>query len=259
MLRNPARERLERGELALGIGLRLARSADIAAAMRAAGFDWLFIDLEHGAMSLETAAQICIAALGAQITPIVRVAADALSEGTRLLDNGALGIVVPHVDSVEQAQAVAARFRYPPRGGRSVTLSLPFFDHGPVAAAHVVQVLDPMTLVVAMIETPQAVASVAEIAAVPGIDILLVGARDLSMTMEVDAKDPTVRDACARVAKACRTHRKWAGVTGIDDPVLMGDCQSWGMRFILTGMDLPLLVEAAAKRCALARNAGAAL
>ena len=70
---NPARERLARGELALGFGVRTAKSVEIAKAARTAGFDWLFLDLEHSAMSIETAAQLAIAALDAGIAPIARV------------------------------------------------------------------------------------------------------------------------------------------------------------------------------------------
>ena len=91
---NPARERLQNGELAIGIGLRQARTVDIAFAMKACGFDWLFIDLEHGTMGLDTAVQISIAALGAGISPIVRVPR-AVTILRRALDGGAYGIVIP--------------------------------------------------------------------------------------------------------------------------------------------------------------------
>ena len=85
----------------------------------AADHDWLFIDMEHGAISAHDATQICIAALPTGVTPIVRICADALDEGTRALDNGALGVIVPHVDTVERAKAIAQAFRYPPIGHRS--------------------------------------------------------------------------------------------------------------------------------------------
>ena len=81
--------------------------------------DWLFIDMEHGAISMHEASQICLAALPTGVTPIVRICADALDEGTRCLDNGALGVVVPHVDTAERAQEIAQAFRYPPLGTRS--------------------------------------------------------------------------------------------------------------------------------------------
>src|ERR671918_3073006 len=100
-VRNIARERLERGELSLGVGVRVVRGVEIAKAMKSAGYDWLFVDLEHGALSIETASQICLAALDAGIAPIVRTPSGEFSVATRLMDNGAMGIVVPHVETAE--------------------------------------------------------------------------------------------------------------------------------------------------------------
>src|SRR5215471_3591795 len=89
---NPARARLERGELSLGVGVRAARTVDIAKMMKSCGFDWLFIDLEHGTMSLEFATTIAVAALDTGIAPIVRVPFMQHHMATRALDGGALGI-----------------------------------------------------------------------------------------------------------------------------------------------------------------------
>jgi len=92
-LENPALARLEANELSLGVGIRHARTVDIARIMQVCGFDWLFIDLEHSAMSLDTAGQISMAALDAGISPIVRIPIGDYSVGNRLLDAGAMGIV----------------------------------------------------------------------------------------------------------------------------------------------------------------------
>ena len=102
-IRNVVREKLEQGLLSLGCGVRLTRSVEIAIAMKSAGFDWLFLDLEHGTMSIDAAAQIATAALDAGIAPLARVPNGEYSIATRLLDNGALGIVVPHVDTADEA------------------------------------------------------------------------------------------------------------------------------------------------------------
>ena len=102
---NHARRRLARGELALGFGVHHLRGAAVGMLAAASGYDWLFIDMEHGAMSVQEATQISIAALGQGITPIVRCCKDALFEGTRALDNGAMGVVVPHVDTADEARA----------------------------------------------------------------------------------------------------------------------------------------------------------
>ena len=101
---NHAKQRLLNGELALGMGLRQARTVDISQIAKSCDFDWLFIDMEHNSMSIDTAAQICQAALGVGITPMIRVPAHDAFHSTRLLDTGAQGIVVPHVSTAEQAR-----------------------------------------------------------------------------------------------------------------------------------------------------------
>ena len=103
--------------------------------MRSAGFDWLFLDLEHSALSIETAAQIAVAALDAGIAPIVRVPNGEYSIATRLLDNGALGIVVPHVETADEARMIVEKLRYPPQGHRSVFSSVPQLDYRAMKAA----------------------------------------------------------------------------------------------------------------------------
>src|SRR6201997_1347780 len=108
-VRNVAHEKLERGQLSLGIGVRITRSVEISKAMAVAGFDWLFLDVEHGVMSLEACAQISTAALDAGIAPIARVPNGEYAIATRALDNGALGIVMPHVDTAAEAREAAIR------------------------------------------------------------------------------------------------------------------------------------------------------
>src|SRR5260370_37857908 len=95
--RNSARERLEKGEVAIGVLLRQARTVDLAAAMKTCGFDWLFLDLEHNSMSLDTAEQIAIAAIAVGIAPLLRIPACRYIMATRALDGVHLGMVVTHV------------------------------------------------------------------------------------------------------------------------------------------------------------------
>src|SRR5260370_1027712 len=102
--------------------------------MKACGYDWLFLDVEYNSMDLDTAVQISVAALGAGIAPIVRVPAGQFWLATRVLDGGALGIVMPHVDTPEEAHEIADRLRYPPQGHRSIAGGLPHFGYVPIAA-----------------------------------------------------------------------------------------------------------------------------
>src|SRR5579862_1375884 len=159
VVKNAAKERLDAGELALGVILRQARTVDIAPIMKSCGFDWLFLDLEHNSMDLDTAVQIAVAALGAGIAPVARVPSGQLWMATRFLDGGGLGIVVPHVDTPHEAQRIAQALRYPPDGHRSVAGGLPHFGYERVGLAETCAALNAATLVVVMLETPTAIAN----------------------------------------------------------------------------------------------------
>lgn len=253
---NAARERLEKGELALGAGIRLARTVEIAKLMKTAGYDWLFIDLEHGSMSLDTACQISIAALDVGLAPIVRVPSGEYSMATRALDNGALGIVLPHVNSAEEARIAVEKLKFPPIGHRSIAGAVPQFDFQPVKATEFVQTLNTASLVIAMIESPEAVAVADDIAAVPGIDILLIGTNDLCAEMNIhgDLANPKVVEAYTKVIAACRQHNKWAGMGGIYVEDIMQRYIDLGARFILSGNDIPFLLGASRARASFLRN-----
>jgi 2-keto-3-deoxy-L-rhamnonate aldolase RhmA len=185
---NPVRRRIESGGIALGVGVRVARGIEIAKLMKVAGFDWLFIDLEHGQMSIDAACQMSVAALDAGIAPLVRVPMGQLTMGTRCLDGGALGIVMPHVDTAEEARAIADAFRYPPVGHRSIVGGLPQVGYANLPIGEAAEAINAGTLVTVMLETPKAIANAAAIAAVPGIDMLLMGCSDLTLEMGIPGK-----------------------------------------------------------------------
>ena len=122
---NVARQKLDAGELAVGLGVRQGRTSDTAMVAKSCGFDWLFIDMEHNSMDLDAAAQMCVAALPTGVTPIVRVPGPESFHATRILDAGAMGVIVPHVDTPDQARRVADICKFPPLGNRSVPGSMP--------------------------------------------------------------------------------------------------------------------------------------
>ena len=120
-------------------------------------------------MGLDTAVQISIAALGAGISPIVRVPKGCYDLATRALDGGAYGIVIPHVDTPEGACAIVDHLKYPPAGHRSVAGGLPQLAFRSAPLGEATAVVNANMLVVAMLETPEAIANADAIAAVPGI------------------------------------------------------------------------------------------
>jgi 2-keto-3-deoxy-L-rhamnonate aldolase RhmA len=258
LVTNHARQRLAAGGLALGFGVQHLRGPAVGMIAQASGFDWLFIDMEHGAMSVDDATRIAIAALGQGITPIVRICKDALHEGTRCLDNGAMGVVVPHVDTAAEAEAVAAAYRFPPLGTRSWG-GPPFaYGLGPVNAAAAQAELNREILVCCMIETPEAVANAAAIAAVPGVDSLMIGTSDLTASMGIAGQigHPDVRAAYAQAAAACAQHGKVMGMGGVYDEQVAPDYIRLGARFILSGSDHAFLMAGAGQRAKFLRALG---
>jgi len=253
--RNVARERLERGDLSLGVGIRAVTSVEVAKAMKSAGFDWLFIDLEHGALSIETASQMCLAALDTGISPLVRVPNGEYSLATRLLDNGAVGVVVPHVETAKEASDIADRLRYPPLGHRGVFSMMPQFDYRPTA--NLTASLNSANLIAVMLESANAIDNAEAIAAVPGIDILLIGTNDLSIEMGVPGElgHAKIVDAYARMIAACQKYAKWPGMGGVYDDELMMRYISMGARFILSGSDLGFLLDGGSARTTFLRGA----
>jgi 2-keto-3-deoxy-L-rhamnonate aldolase RhmA len=247
---------LKAGELAVGIILRQARTVDIAPVMKACGYDWLFLDLEHNSMDLDMAVQISVAALGAGIAPVARVPAGQLWLATRILDGGGLGIVVPHVDTPEEAKSVAAALRYPPLGHRSVAGGLPHFGYEKLGLAETCAAINAATLVVVMLETPQAIANADAIAAVPGIDALLVGTNDLAMELGIPGGfgDERIVAAYQAVIDACRKHGKHAGIGGVADDSLLRKYIQMGVKLVLPGSDLAFLQMAATERAATMRS-----
>ena len=250
-VRNAAKERLEAGELALGMGVRMSRTVDIAKAMKTCGYDWLFIDMEHSSLDLDTAAQISVAAQSAGITPVVRVPGFEHHHASRVLDGGAQGIVAPHVDTPDTAARIVRQCSFPPArpplGGRRALAQLDFEAH-PVGEA--TEAINASTLVIVMIETPEAVENVDAIAAVEGVDGLLVGTNDLCMEMGIPGRvgDPAVMEAQAKVIDACRRHGRHPGLGGVYEPSLMERYIEMGMRFILCGNDLSMLMAGAGAR-----------
>ena len=259
VVKNAALERLRSGDVAIGVGLRQARTVDIAVAMKTCGFHWLFIDLEHNSMSLDTAVQIAMAAGYAGIAPLVRIPAGRYDLATRALDGGALGIVVPHIDTAEKAREAVEQLKYPPIGRRSIASPMPQLGFSALPLPQAMAEVNAQILVVAMLETQEAVNCVEEIAAVPGIDALHVGANDLSAELGVpgDYLHPEVERSFATVIAACKKHGKWPAMGGIYVERELAHYVGLGVRMVLAGNDLGLLLVGATARAALVRGAAA--
>jgi 2-keto-3-deoxy-L-rhamnonate aldolase RhmA len=253
---NRAKRQLREGKLAIGLGLRQARTVDIAQIASTSGFDWLFIDCEHNSMTVDTAAQISAASLAIGITPLVRVPGYEHHHASRALDNGAQGIVFPHVDTPEHARKLAGYCRFPPAGHRSMGGGLQQAGFAPMPLGDLARAMNDETLVVVMLESPQGIENCEAIAAAPGVDAILVGTNDLCFEMGIPGKfdDPRVAAAYAKVIAACRKHGKFPGMGGMYTPELLERYVGMGVQLVLAGSDFSLLMQAGSARASLVRG-----
>jgi 4-hydroxy-2-oxoheptanedioate aldolase len=240
----------DRPRLSLCLCLTQARTADYPLMAAECGFDSIYVDLEHTATSLETASMLCIVAAGAGLKPLVRVPSLSPETMIRALDTGAQGIIVPHVDTPAQARYVVDVCRFAPIGKRSVIGANPVNRYRAAPVAEVVGFCEAQTIVAVMLESYQAIENAEMIASVPGVDMLLVGAYDLSEEMGIlsDFGHSRFRQAVTRVAVACRLHGKTAGIAGIADIQLLNEFVAAGVRFISAGTETGLFMDAARLR-----------
>jgi 4-hydroxy-2-oxoheptanedioate aldolase len=142
---------------------------------------------------------------------------------TRALDGGALGLVMPHVDSAAEAREIVDHLKYPLVGHRSVSGAQPQFDYKTIKTAELTASLNAATLTICMVETPKAIANVEAIAAVPGVDVVLVGTNDLAAEMGIqgDFANPKIAAAYKKVIAACKKHKKFPGMGGVYNEELM--------------------------------------
>lgn len=239
IFQNSTKRRMQAGNVALGFGVHHLRSIAAPTLAAASGHHWMFLDNEHGSFSVHEIAQLCMAALPTGVTPIVRVCANAIDEATRALDNGAQGIVMPHVDTAKEARRIADAFRYPPAGHRSWGGPPAIYGYRPPAMAEAQRAINDEIMTVVMIESPEAVKNAGDIAEVDGVDVLLIGTSDLSAELGVAGQmdHPKIIDAYETVGAACRKHGKVLGMGGVYDEANAARYVGMGARFVLTGSD----------------------
>jgi 2-keto-3-deoxy-L-rhamnonate aldolase RhmA len=242
---------LRAGEPRLMLGIRGSRTTDIVRVARATGHHAVLVDLEHSTMSLDVASELCSAAYDLGLVPFVRTPEREYGAIGRLLDGGALGIVAPRIETVEEAETVVRACRFPPRGQRSQLASVPMTGMRPTPAKELNPMLDAATIVKVLIETPLGVANADAIAAIDGVDVLALGANDLTAELGIPGQydHPLVRDAVAAMAEACRKHGRLLMIGGIADPLLYAELAELGAcPLLLTGMDTDLLFAAVQAR-----------
>jgi 2-keto-3-deoxy-L-rhamnonate aldolase RhmA len=237
---NPVKRALKEGKVVLGATV-LTGSPDTAAALAGVGFDFLWIEMEHGPLTLESVRSIVLATRGLKAMPFTRVPVNEPWMAKRVLDIGSLGVVFPFVSTREAAERAVRACRYPPAGTRGYGPSLAAPRWG-LSSADYAKFADEQVMVIVIVEQKEALEHVEAIAAVPGLDVLFLGANDMSFSLGVGGRldHPLVEEAAARVVAAGRKHGVALGYPA-SNPAEIQKRIAQGFRFFQTANDLGLM------------------
>jgi 2-keto-3-deoxy-L-rhamnonate aldolase RhmA len=243
---NSVKQALQRGEVQLGCAFAQLRSVEVPRILKASGFDWAFVDTEHGNFSIETVQDICRVSALIGFCAVVRVGELHYSQVARALDCGAGGIVFPRVESPELLEHAVSWTRFPPDGVRGFGLTNMAVNYEAATFSEMIEYFNANTLVVLQIETQRAVDAREELLAVPGIDAVMVGPADLSISLGVpgEFEHPKmvqamegIRDTCIRRGVAPGTQTRSLGLAKF--------WRERGMRFLGCSSETAMLAEKA--------------
>ena len=246
MRANLVKQNLRAGKLQLGTGFGQLRSPEIPKMLAAAGFQWAFIDTEHGGFDLETVQDICRVSVMAGLSPIVRVGDLQYSLVARALDCGAQGVMFPRVESPEILERAVSWTKFPPMGVRGYGLTAVQVDYEPLTFAQIIEHMNANTMVVLQIETRRALEAREELLAVGGIDAVMIGPADLSISLGVpgDFQHPKMVEAMEEVRDSC-VKRGIAPGTQTRSAALAKFWKERGMLFLGCSNDAAMLYERA--------------
>ncbi|WP_228028513.1 HpcH/HpaI aldolase family protein [Donghicola mangrovi] len=236
------------GRSHFGLALCLLGRAESILLARGAGFDFVVVDMEHGPLGLGDLGQVAAAGLAAGVPVFGRVTGPTSGDIARVLDCGATGVIVPHVDTPEQAQHIASQCRFGPVGRRALPGPLPGLDYGIVPAAELCARAEVGTQVIAMIESAEGLENVDQIAATRGIDMLMIGSNDLAdgIGRRGQLEHADVFAAFKRIAQAARDHDCAFGVMGLPAGLVNSYALDLGATAIVVTNDTNLIIEGGA-------------
>lgn len=251
MRSNAVKSKILKGQVAWGTWIT-SGDYHITRALLPLGFDWLTIDMEHAAVDWSDVARLVGAIADNNVVPFIRV-----PEGTpfylkRALDTGAFGIIVPMVETPEEAQQIVRGTRFPPDGNRSAGGALHFLHFAATLEEYLARANQEI-MVVLQIESPRGVQNCAAIASVAGFDALLVGPLDLETRLRAESPAGDVGHAFAEhVRKVIGAGERFDRITGIHarSPEEARFWAEQGMRLIAVGTDIGMLTERAREHLA---------
>ena len=245
IFKNRVKQRLKEGKIVIGPMVSEIRTPGIAILFAQAGFDFLFIDMEHSPFTMETMSDMVLAARASGISPIVRPPSRMLSENlSRPLDAGAEGLLIPQIQAQEDVRNVVKWCRYSPLGERGMALTRQhtFFEGG--KPAETMSQLNEEVLLLLQIEHREAIESLPDLLSIPGIDGALVGPADLSASMGMagQTEDPRFLEAVHRVIEVAGDHDMIPGIH-TDSLKTAAYWMKQGMKMIGFGTDIKLILE----------------
>lgn len=246
MFPNKVKKALAEGRLQLGTSFAQIPSPEVARILAAAGFDWAFIDTEHGWFGIETVKEVCYASVRAGLCPIVRVVSMDYGLVARALDSGAQGVMFPRVESPELLETAVAWTKFPPVGVRGCGLNIAHMSFAKGTIPEIIEHVNDNTMVVLQIETRRALDMRDELLSVKGIDAVMVGPLDLSISLGVpgDFQHPKMVEAMEQIRDSCLSH----GVAPGTQTRTLSLAKFWrerGMRFLGCASEVAMLLEKA--------------
>lgn len=248
MQRSNLRRRLKNGETLIGTMVQEVRTPAIAQILKQVGFDFFMLDMEHGAYDLETAAEIIRTARLAGIAPLVRVAGPQYELIGRILDQGAVGVMLPRVESAADVELLVQSTKYPPLGKRGLSSDAPHSGYDFRPLAEFVRINNEDTVAIAQIERKAAIEDIDAILSVPELDVALIGPEDLSVSLGLGGEDTAARVRAAIEAMIAAANRH-----GVVAAIHMGNVdalQAWlarGMDMVMYSSDLGFLMGDSSK------------
>jgi 2-keto-3-deoxy-L-rhamnonate aldolase RhmA len=259
MRANQVKQALLRGEIRVGTWVHTLGSLQLPQVLATTGFDYVHIDMEHSAFSLERVAEMCQAALSAGLMPVVRPPGKEHHLISRPLDNGAQGVLIPHVDTAAQALAAVQAVKFPPLGLRGSQPPSFHTSFAKVDAKEYMERANRETLVMVQIESREAIENIDRILAVDGVDGSTLGRGDLAAELGVSDRDhPDVLAGLEKMIAACERHGKIPGLMVQQ----ASDAQVWierGIRYVTYASEVLMIRNAGEAALAEIRSAAAAL
>ncbi|MGO4852328.1 HpcH/HpaI aldolase family protein [Phaeovulum sp. W22_SRMD_FR3] len=239
----------------LGLAFCILGRAESILLARGAGFDFAVVDMEHGPLGLDQLGQMAAVGRALHMPVYGRVTGPRSPDLARVLDCGATGVIIPHVDSVEDARHIAAQCRFAPIGQRALPGPLPLADYRLAAAAELCAAAETEVQLFAMIESAAGLSAVTGIAATAGISGLIIGTNDLAdgLGLRGQPEHPAVLDAFRVIAQAARAQGCRFGIMGLPPALWRSHGKDLGADLIVLTNDTNLIHEAGQAQLTAAR------